>query len=212
MMQKIGVFGGSFNPIHTGHLVMAQDVYEQFGLSKVLFIPAKIPPHKQGHHLIAAEDRLAMIQAAIQGDARFEVWDGEIKRGGVSYSVDTVRQLKTLYPNAELFFIIGGDTLVELHTWKDIYDLFELCEFVTITRPGFIFEELSGEQLQLKDPWPKRLVQNIILGHLVEISSTDIRMRASKGLSIRYLVPRGVELYIQERKLYQIQEKQSSKH
>jgi len=206
MQERIGILGGTFNPVHLGHLVMAQDALEQFTLSRVLFLPASIPPHKVGTRVVSAEHRLAMLRLAVEPDPRFEVCEEEIRRSGVSYTIDTIRRLKELHPGAALFFIIGSDTLRELHTWKDIHTLLELCDFITLARPGFAVDNLNSAQLRLKDPWPERLARNVILGHLVEISSTDIRIGAERGRSIRYLVPEPVERYIHDTRLYSSQE------
>ncbi|MFH0907898.1 MAG: nicotinate-nucleotide adenylyltransferase [bacterium] len=206
MQERIGIFGGTFNPVHLGHLVMAQDAFEQFSLSRVLFLPASTPPHKAGPHVASAEHRLAMLRLAVEPDPRFEVCEEEIRRSGVSYTIDTIRHLKEHDPGAALFFIIGSDTLRELHTWKDIHTLLELCDFVTLARPGFAVDNLTSAQLRIKDPWPERLARNVILGHLVELSSTDIRIAAEHGRSIRYLVPEPVERYIRDTRLYQSQE------
>jgi len=199
---RIGILGGTFNPIHLGHLILAQNALETHDLAKVLFIPCGTPPHKDAKALIPAEDRLAMVQAAIEGDPRFEALDLEIKRGGVSYAVDTVAQLRGLYPNAVLFFIIGSDTLPELHQWRSIYTLLSLCRFVAFGRPGFDAAGMSREALHLDSPWPERLLENVAVGRLIDISSSDIRHRLAEGMSVRYWVPREVEMYIAEHGLY----------
>jgi nicotinate-nucleotide adenylyltransferase len=203
MDERIGILGGTFNPPHIGHLIMAQDALELFALQKVLFVPASTPPHKRSPNLLPAEHRLAMLDHALQDDPRFQVCDDEIRRAGVSYSVETVRRLKAQYEGAQLFFIIGGDTLPELHTWKEIGALLALCEFITVARPGFDAAGLSAATLRLPPAQAARLIKNVCIGHLSEISSTDIRQRAARGQSIRYLVPAAVERYILDRKLYQ---------
>lgn len=206
MADRIGILGGSFNPVHLGHLVMAQDALERFGLDRVLFVPANQPPHKPTPGMASAADRLTMLQLATRGDPRFAVCEEELQRGGVSYTVDTLRRLRELHPGAGLHFIIGGDTLRELHTWKDIYTVLELCVMVTIARPGFRTEGLDAEGLRLDDPWPARLAANVVTGHLVAVSSTDIRARAARGWSVRYLVPDAVAQYIADGGLYRHQE------
>lgn len=202
MAERIGIFGGSFNPVHTGHLVLAQDALDQFGLMRVLWMPAANPPHKPAQALVPAADRLEMLRLAVQGDDRFEVSDDEIRRGGVSYTVDTVQRLRERWPDADLHLIIGGDSLRELHTWKDITTILALCEVVTVARPGFGADSIDPALLRLPDPWPQRLLARVVTGHLVEISSSDIRQRISRGQSIRYLVPEAVERYIRSRRLY----------
>jgi|APTNR8051073442_1049403.scaffolds.fasta_scaffold00090_75 nicotinate-nucleotide adenylyltransferase len=202
MAERVGIFGGSFNPVHTGHLVMAQDALERFGLHKVLWIPAAQPPHKLSQALAPAADRLDMLRLALQDDPRFEVSEEELNRGGVSYTVDTVQRLQTRRPEVQWTLIIGGDTLCELHTWKDIGRLLTLCQIVTVARPGFAADKMDPTLLRLPEPWPRKLLADVITGHRVEIASSELRQRIQRGQSIRYLVPEAVERYIRERRLY----------
>lgn len=201
-IPRLGVLGGTFNPVHLGHLIMAQDALEYFELSKVLFVPCATPPHKTPHELAPATHRLAMLDAALEGELRFEVSDIEIQRGGTTYTIDTMRSLATAHPDVELCFIIGADSLVELHLWKDVEALLSLCRIVTIARPGIEWASLKGADLRLPDPWPERLLADVRVGHLTNVSSTDIRYRVAEGMSIRYLVPPGVDMYITEHSLY----------
>ena len=204
MNASIGILGGSFNPIHVGHLILAQDAAEKFELDRVYFVPSANPPHKPAETLAPAEHRAAMIEAAIEGDARLALSRCELEREGVSYTIDTVRDFAAHFPGAALRFIIGADTLPELKSWRAIRELLTLCEFVTLARPGFRPESLGDAQIGLPPPWPERLRARIACGHVVEVSSTDIRMRLAEGLSIRYLVPSPVEMYICEHRLYGI--------
>ncbi|OGV46243.1 MAG: nicotinate (nicotinamide) nucleotide adenylyltransferase [Lentisphaerae bacterium GWF2_57_35] len=205
-MKKIGIFGGSFNPVHLGHLILAQDALERFGLEKVIFIPCAQPPHKSCADMAAPEHRLAMLKLALKDDARMVASALEMERGGVSYTIDTLRRLKELDPEAQYYFIIGGDSLIELHTWKEIDELLGLCEVITLRRPGL--QALpAADSLQLKAPWPEKLLSNVFTGHLVDISSTDIRRRVRSDRSIRYFVPFGVEMYIVNQELYRSGEK-----
>ena len=201
-VHKIGILGGTFNPVHIGHLILAQSAVEALDLSTVLFVPCAQPPHKESAGLASAEHRMAMLEAAIEGDLRFEVSDIEIKRGGTSYAIATVRQLQRMYPGSKLFFIIGSDTLPELHLWKDVYDLLTRCTFVTFGRPGRDTHPPQPADLHLDPPWPEQLLQNYQALRLVDISSSDIRYRVAEGMSIRYLVPPGVEMYVAEHGLY----------
>lgn len=199
---RIGVLGGTFNPVHLGHLIMAKDAMEQFEFSKVLFMPSAQPPHKSPAELAPAHHRLAMLEAAVEGDLHFGVSDMEIRRGGVTYTIDTVRALSAEHPEAEICFIIGADSLVELHLWKEITELLKLCRIVTIARPGIDLAALKRLNLKLPAPWPERLLADVRTGHLIDISSTDIRYRVAEGMCIRYLVSPAVDMYITEHSLY----------
>lgn len=181
---------------------MAQDAIEHFELSKVLFIPCAQPSHKSPKDLAPAPHRLAMLESAIEGDLHFAVSDMEIQRDGVSYTIDTMRLLAEEYPEMELCFIIGADSLLELHLWKDIACLLRLCRIVTIARPGISLSDLERADLKIPEPWPERLLADVRVGHQVNISSTDIRYRVAEGMAIRYLVSPAVDMYISEHSLY----------
>jgi nicotinate-nucleotide adenylyltransferase len=198
--NKLGILGGSFNPVHNGHLILAQSALETYELDRVLFIPCARPPHKDPGMLLPGRVRMEMLEAAIEGDLRFECSSVELDRGGVSYAVDTLTELTALYPNHDLYFIIGDDTLVELHLWHRIYDLLPLCTFVTFARQ--LDQVVRAEALHLDSPWPERLLENVTLGRRFELSSSDMRHRVAEGMSIRYLVPDAVDMYITEHHLY----------
>jgi nicotinate-nucleotide adenylyltransferase len=200
--ERIGILGGTFNPVHLGHLILAQGAIDAFELDKVLFIPCGVPAHKDPGVPIGSEHRLAMVRAAIAGDCRFEASDVEIRRGGVSYAVDTVTQLHGLYPGAELIFVIGSDTLPELYLWKNIYTLLSLCRFGVFCRPGYDPASASPGSLHLDEPWATRVLEGVSAGRQIDISSSDIRYRLAEGMSIRYLVPAAVEAYIAAQGLY----------
>jgi nicotinate-nucleotide adenylyltransferase len=190
---KIGILGGTFNPIHIGHLIIAQDALEAARLDRVLFIPSATPPHKRLDGPVSAAHRLRMVELAIAGQRRFAADDLEIRRGGKSYSVDTLVELRRRYPGAEFHFIIGADSLSELHRWKDARRLVKLCRFIAAARPGF-------------EPKPARLPglrYRLLRAHPCAIASRDIRRRLARGQSIRYLVPDAVVGYIRRHKLYQ---------
>lgn len=200
--KRVGIIGGSFDPLHTGHLVIAQDALEKLELSELVFVPAAIAPHKQHLQQADAVHRYAMLQLATEADLRFSVSDVEIRRGGISYTIDTVRHLQAERPDVEWVLIIGSDTLVDLHTWYKIDELLGLCEVAVFLRPGESSLEEIGRKVALPEANRKKLLENIIEAHLIEISSTEIRMRVAEGLGIRYLVPAEVEMYIFEHGLY----------
>lgn len=194
--EKLGILGGTFNPIHLGHLLIAQDALEQAGLDRVLLIPSATPPHKPNDNLATARHRLSMVKLAIRGDRRLAVDDREIKRGGISYSVDTVTELKRQWPRADFYFIIGTDSLHELPTWKNYQQLIRLCSFLAVARPGY--------KVKFRQPVGANSARvTIIVGHACDVASREIRMRIAKRQSIRYLVPEAVRKYIAEQKLYQ---------
>jgi nicotinate-nucleotide adenylyltransferase len=201
-VKRIGIIGGSFDPVHMGHLIVAQDAAERLELSEVIFIPAAIPPHKQHLQQVDAEHRLNMLRLAVETDIRFSVSDTELQRGGVSYTIDTVRSMRAEHPGAGLVLIVGSDTLVDLHSWYKVDELLNLCEVASFLRPGESCLDAIADKVHLPDEHRKRLLKNVIEAHLVEISSTEIRMRIAEGLGIRYLVPPEVEMYIYEHGLY----------
>jgi len=185
--------GGSFDPVHFGHLIAAQDAYEQYRLDRVVFVPASQAPLKPQDVQTGAEDRMAMLQAATAWDARFETSDYELRKGGVSYTVDSVRHFRALHPDDELYWIIGGDQLPKMHRWKDIEELAGLIEFIFLERPGHPAKarpDVPGLRLNRCD------------GHLIEISSTELRDRIRRGLSLEYFIPHKAIVYIQDKRLY----------
>lgn len=201
--KRIGIIGGSFDPLHLGHLIIAQDAAEHLGLSEVVFIPASTPPHKQHAKQVAAEHRLNMLQLAVEADARFSVSDIEIKRGGLSYTVDTVQELGAIHRDADLFLIVGSDTLVELHTWHRIEELLQMCSVATLLRPGTDSLDAINQKIQVPERYRAELMNHVIAAHRIGISSTEIRRRVAEGERICYLVPPVVETYIYEHGLYQ---------
>lgn len=179
--------------MHFGHLMAAQDVYEQHQLDRVVLVPANQAPLKPSDVCSPADVRLAMIRAAVEWDRRFEVSDIELRRGGVSYTIDSARYFRQLYPSDDLYWIIGGDQLPKLHLWRDIADLAKLVEFIFLERPGFPVRaaaDIPGLRLHRCD------------GHLLAISSTELRERTRRGLSLDYFVPHKAIVYIREHSLY----------
>jgi nicotinate-nucleotide adenylyltransferase len=196
-LKRYGIFGGAFNPIHTAHLIAAEDVREQIHLDKVIFIPYANPPHKEHTELLDAEHRLKMIALAIEGNKYFESSDIEIKNARISktYTVDTLLELRDLYRSdfVKFYLIIGLDNLVELHTWKEPGKLFLLSEVVVISRPGYTIKDVKNE-------YDRQVIY--VPSHNIDISSTEIRRRIKEKRSIKYLVPETVEKYILNNKLY----------
>ena len=191
--MKIGFLGGSFDPVHFGHLIAAQDVLEQYKLDRLLLVPAAQAPLKPHDVASSPADRLAMLQAAVEWDRRLEISDYELRKGGISYTIDSVRHFQGEFPNDQLYWIIGGDQLPLLHQWKDIAELARLIEFIFLERPKHPTKphpEIPGLRLHRCD------------GHLIEISSSELRRRAQRGLSLHYFCPQKVIAYIEAKQLY----------
>lgn len=206
MRQRIGLYGGSFDPIHFGHLISARSIAEQLGLTKVILIPALCPPHKQDRRLSGGEHRLAMAQLAVEGDPLFEVSDVELRRPGPSYTIDTVSAFRQeLGDAAEIFWIIGADSLPELRSWRKIGDLVRLAHLVTAARPGWQPPPVQDLARSVGEEYAKELIENRCTTPEIGISSTEIRARLAAGLSVRYLVPEKVASYITVKSLYRSQ-------
>ncbi len=201
-LMRIALFGGTFNPVHVGHLVAAQDAHERFGFDRTVWVPVARPSHKSFPDLAPAEDRLQMLRLATDGDDRFEVSDWEIRRGGPSYSIETVRHWRRKRPDAELFFLIGSDSLRYLSSWKEIDALLQLCRFVTAARPGFDPAAICPDRTGFSPEVCKDLRSRVVSVHPVAVSSSEIRDRLARGSSIRYLVPEAVRSWILSRGLY----------
>ncbi len=194
--MKIGFLGGSFDPVHFGHLLAAQDAFEQHRLDRLIIVPAAQAPMKPNDAQSSAEDRLAMVKAATEWDTRFEVSDFELSRGGVSFTIDSARHFRALYPDDELYWVIGGDQLPKLHLWKDIGELARIVEFIFLERPGYPVKatpDIPGLKLHRCD------------GHLLAISSTELRDRTRRGLSLDYFIPHKAIVYIRDKGLYRDQ-------
>ena len=182
---RVGILGGTFDPIHHGHLILARDALEQLGLDSVIFVPAAISPHKLARKPSDAEARLEMLGAAIAGEPNFCLDSMELERPAPSYTVETIEALKAREPGAEFVCLIGEDNVARLGTWHRFSDLSKMVQFAVLDRTG----------LKSAHPYP------VIRRHL-DISATDIRNRVARGQSIRYLVPPAVEKIIHERQLY----------
>lgn len=199
MSERIGIFGGTFDPIHLGHLVIAEQVMDELRLDRVVFVPGGIPPHKEASSIRAgAADRLAMVEAAVEGNDRFGVDRVEIDAGRPMHTVDTVPLMKGARPGNEWMFISGADEVRNLLSWKDPDGLLEQVVMVAATRPGYDLSALSHLEAGLKNfdrIFPVECSR-------VDISATGIRRRLLQGKTIRYLVPDGVNDIIQRRRLY----------
>jgi len=199
--KKIGILGGTFDPIHYGHLIIAEEVRQSFDLEKIIFIPSGMPPHKAGLRVTPAEHRYNMVYNAIKTNDCFEVSRIELERTGYTYTVDTLRQLKSLFGNdTKLFFIVGADIIMDLLTWKEPRKIFEMCEFIATVRPGYNNDSFINEIEYLINVYGVKI--NIAYLPLIEISSTSIREKVRNKKSIKYLVPDATEAYILENELY----------
>lgn len=191
-MSKLGVMGGTFDPIHYGHLLTAEEALQQFDLERVIFVPTGQPWMKEHEAVSAPEDRYLMTVIATASNPRFRVSRMEVDREGPTYTVDTLKWMKDEHgPDADLFFITGADAILEIVGWKDPEELFELAHFIAATRPGY--------DITAFDAHPAITVMKI---PALAISSTDIRARVRDGRPIRYLVPEGVNSYVRKEALY----------
>jgi nicotinate-nucleotide adenylyltransferase len=198
--RRLGIMGGTFDPIHYGHLVTAECTRYAFGLERVIFIPSGRPPHKTGHMVSEPLDRYKMTCMAIASNPFFCASAIEVERPGPSFTIDTVRSVMQQYPGAKIYFITGADALLEIFTWKDFDALLMICNFVAATRPGYRLLELKGKI----DSLPGALKRNISYMEVpaLAISSTDIRLRVRDGRPVKYLLPESVEDYMINNKLY----------
>lgn len=193
--KRLGIFGGSFDPVHIGHLILAEQACDALHLDMVYFMPCADQPLKPGQASASGELRKDMLACAIEGNERFGILEVELQRGGTSYTVDSLEEISARFPGQRLYFLTGGDKLAELHRWKHLSRIGELCGFAVFPRPGSRLEV------------PDKLCENLHIqfagdGRHFDISSSEIRRRVAEGKSIRYLVPRGVERIIYDRHIY----------
>lgn len=195
--MKVGIMGGTFDPLHIGHMLAAEAAREAYGLEQVWFLPSHIPPHKHEAGATGAQ-RLEMVHSAVAGHPDFRVLDWEVARGGVSYTIETVRRLQTEHPQDEFYFIIGADMVQYLPKWRDIDELTRRLYFIGVGRPGTPLDLAA---------LPRHIAQKVLLADMlqVDISSTVLRSRAAAGKSIRYMVPDAVFDYVQRSGCYGIQ-------
>jgi nicotinate-nucleotide adenylyltransferase len=187
--MKIGILGGTFNPVHIGHLILAEEAREKLGLDKIIFIPANLPPHKDNVDIAPPKARLRMLKLAIKGNKHFAVSNIEIKRDGRSYTIETVEALKKKLSNEELYFIIGSDLLNYFNEWKDLDKIMAMVKFIVATRPGYPLANIPAHI-------------NTLSIRAVDISGFSVRRCIKEGKSFRYLVPEAVFEYIKKTNLY----------
>jgi nicotinate-nucleotide adenylyltransferase len=188
--MKVGVLGGTFNPIHIGHLILADEVRQRLGLDKVFFIPAYLPAHKEAKDLLSAQERLRMVKLALKDNPYLEALDLELRRKGKSYSIDTLRALRQAFPQIKkFFFIVGSDALTYLDSWKDIDEVMKLAKFVVASRPNYPLKNLPRDILTL-------VIES------VDISGFRLRQRLKNNESVRYYLPKEVHKYIERKGLY----------
>ncbi|MGA3056723.1 MAG: nicotinate-nucleotide adenylyltransferase [Candidatus Limnocylindrales bacterium] len=204
--RRVGILGGTFDPVHYGHLVIAEQVREALSLDRVLFVPARIPPHKQDEEIAAATDRAAMVELAIAGNPAFVISRIELERDGPSYTVDTLEALAGEAARGgvarDFFFILSSEALAGLHAWHDSDRILSLCRLAVVPRPGTPLPDAAGLAAMLPGGAASAFRVECVQTTLIANSASDVRNRAAEGRSIRYLVPPAVEAYIREHRLY----------
>ena len=200
-MKKIGLLGGSFNPIHTGHLLLAESARCEYQLDKIIFIPTGSNPFKENIKKIRRKDRMNMVKLAIASNPFFDISDIEIKREGKSYTIDTINELSQQYKDAEFYFITGADIMFEITRWREAETLLRNVTFVTSFRPGYSHKKLDQQIEKLKAEYNTKILK--LISSEMDIASSDIRNRIKENRSYKYLIPESVEAYIKEHHLYQ---------
>jgi nicotinate-nucleotide adenylyltransferase len=198
--MRLGIFGGTFDPVHYGHLLLAESCREQCELDQVWFLPAAISPHKRQREPAPAADRIEMLELALGGDERLAVCRLEIERGGVSFTIDTLDEIKAQHPGAELFFLLGGDSWRDLPSWREPTRICQLARLVVVRRPSS--PEPDFTLLRPLLPPGGKSEPIVVEMPQIDLSSTGIRARVASSQSIRYRTPRAVEKYIETHRLY----------
>lgn len=198
--MRIGIFGGTFDPVHMAHLLLAEQCREQCALGQIWFVPAGNPPHKKGNTISSGKQRREMLDFAIAGHSSFIVKDLELDREGPSFTVDTLRQLKEAQPDDEFFLIVGADSVRDLHTWRDPEAILEMATLIGVNRPDISLPDLTELAQKFGETAISKILWVTIPG--TDISSTDIRQRIQENRSVRYMTPRAVEVYIHNNRLY----------
>mgnify|MGYP000902053932 CR=1 FL=1 len=200
MKNKIGIMGGTFDPIHNGHLIIAENSRINFDLDKIIFIPTGMPAHKIKNGITSNNRRYEMVLLSINSNPYFSISPLEIKREGITYTIDTIKYLMSKNKDTEYYFIMGSDSLYNFHKWKDYKELLKLCKFIVAKRPNQNNNKLEESIKELNNISPSAI--QILESPMIDISSTDIRERISSNKAIKYLVPESVELYIEKHGLY----------
>ncbi len=203
-IRRVGVIGGTFDPVHYGHLVIAEEVYAALDLAEMVFVPAGHPPHKSDSLVAAAHHRLAMLELAVVNNPHFSISLVDLERPGPSYTVETLRLLRQQWgEQVAIYFLIGWDSLEDLLTWRDPAGILaQLAFLVAVRRPGYHEESGYRDSLEARLPGIKQRLRVVSVPQL-EISSTDLRTRVAEGRPIKYQLPESVEQYIEKRRLYQ---------
>lgn len=197
--KKFGIMGGTFDPIHFGHLVIANEVLDKYNMEKIIFIPVGNPPHKKGPRA-SSLDRFLMTNIATLSNDKFIVSDIEIKSSEKSYTINTVRELLKVYENAEFYFITGTDAIIDLPNWHETEELLKLCKFIAVGRQGYSTFEIEEKINEIRSQYDGQI--ELLQVPMLQISSTDIRKRIRFGRSAKYLLPETVEQYIIKNNLY----------
>lgn len=197
--QRIGIMGGTFNPVHMGHLLLAERAYEQIGLDKVWMMPNAVPPHKAGQQILSKEHRIAMLQLAIEGNPHFQLSLFE-KEDRAHYSYETMEALQEAYPDCKFYYLMGGDSLFDIEKWVEYRRFLASCHILAAGRIDGKNQELFNWTVALKEKYQAEIT--LLNSPIIEISSSDIRNLREEGKSIRYLVPDPVLSYIETHSLY----------
>jgi len=200
--MRLGIFGGSFDPIHYGHLLLAETCREQCGLDQVLFVPAAVPPHKQERRMTSSRTRVEMLDMATAGNERFAISTIEIDRGGVSFTIDTLTALSAEFAGAALFLLMGADSLSEMPTWRKPQEICRLAIPLVVRRAGSPAPDFSSLIPLVAAERLDEIRDHQVEMPVIELSSTEIRQRVAAGRTIRYRTPRAVEKFIETHKLY----------
>ena len=200
MRRKVGIMGGTFDPIHIGHLILGESAWEQFALEKVLFMPSGNPPHKTDRHGASNEQRVEMVRRAIASNGHFELSLAEMHEQGYVYTKETLKRLRAEHPDTDYYFIMGADSVLTFHTWKSPQEICDQCILVAAVRDQMSTEELDAQILKLKEQYHADIRK--LESPNLDISSHTIRERCMRGESIRYYVPDEIRLYIQGEEIY----------